>query len=249
MRNIKIILTIFVSVVLAGCSTVVEKTYRNITIGSDQKDLFDVPKNVSEIVVERIKFEGQDLSELMSTRFPDYRILGFAGFKTAGVGDSELKKQALASGASLVALVSKWEGTFQSGTVASAVPMSGGGALALAIPVMADRFEYQAIFLGKYLGGKDRIGITFKPLPIELQQKLETNKGILIDKVTPRGPAFDANLLAGDVMIKVNGTVVLDQNSSAELIRGACRKSLPFYLSVLRGPDANQRELKVIRCE
>jgi hypothetical protein len=249
MKFVKFSLIAIAILASVGCSDVVQKTYRSQVIGNDQKDQFQKPADESEITIDRFKFEGASSQELISKKYPAYRVLGASGFKSTGVSDYELKKAALTAGAAVVVLVENWQGTVQTGTLANAIPLVGGGAMAMAVPLTADRFEYAAFFLGKYTGGKDRIGIELKPLTTDMQQKFDRNKGAYINAVAPRGAAFDADMLNGDILIKVADSVVLDAVSAGELIRSSCRKGPPFDIEVLRGAEAKVRKLTISRCE
>lgn len=248
MRYFKQSFPILVALLMGGCSTIVEKTYQSGFVGVDQKDQFVLPNGTSDIDVERLKFSGNDVLQQVANAFPDYRAIGLSGFRSTAVADTELKQQALKTGASKVVLIEKWTGSSQAGAIGNAIPLAGGGALAMAIPIMADNYEFLAIFLGKYSGGKDRIGIEMTPLTTELQQKFERNKGILIKNVVPRGGAFDANVLNGDILTKIAGTDVIDVASVGVQIRSACKK-LPFNIEVLRGADGKFRQLTVAHCD
>jgi hypothetical protein len=242
-------LLILMTFVVAGCSTVVEKTYRPEIVGADQKQQLVRPNGINDISIERVKFDGGDIGNLIHQRFPNHRVVGSAVFRTSAVGDDELKRQALTSGASKVLLVERWTGTVQTGMLGNAIPIGGGGALAIATPMLANNYEFAAVFLANYSGGKDRIGIVMAPLTPELQQKFERNKGVLVESTIPHGGAFDANVLSGDIMIKVADSLVIDLASVGELIRTSCKKGPPFTIEVLRGPEGKSRQLTLLHCD
>lgn len=239
---------LFAALLATGCSTVVEKTYTAAPLAADQKDQFFRPSGTSDIDVERLKLSGNDIFQQVLDKFPDYRGVGWSGFRSTAVSDTELKQQALTVGASKVVLIEKWTGSSQTGAIGNAVPLAGGGVLAMAIPLTQDNFEFLAIFLGKYSGGKDRIGIELKPLTPELQQKFERNKGVSIGRVTPLGGAFDANVLSGDILIKVASKDVIDVASVGPQLRSACKNGTPFDIEVLRA-DGKPRQLTIAHCD
>jgi hypothetical protein len=101
--------------------------------------------------------------------------------------------------------------------------------------------------LNKDSGNKERIGISTTNLPAEVQQRLERNKGALIVDLI-RGPAFDANMLVGDVVIAINGTQVIDIASMAISITDACRKGGPVVATILRGKEGKQLDISMPNC-
>ena len=54
------------------------------------------------------------------------------------------------------------------------------------------------------------LGIYFDNLTDELRRKIESNKGVYIKVVVKRSPAFNNDLLAGDIIRKINNTEVAD---------------------------------------
>lgn len=84
------------------------------------------------------------------------------------------------------------------------------------IPVTVQRYHYDAGFFRK-----DRLpvlGVWPEPLPSELRQKLERNTGIFAWIVIAGSPAFSANVLDGDVILKMNGEDVASVEDYAEKI-------------------------------
>jgi serine protease Do len=74
------------------------------------------------------------------------------------------------------------------------------------IPVTVQRYQYEAAFFRKT---KPRIfGALVQPLPSELRETLQRNTGVVISVVINDSPAFIANALEGDVVLKMNGEEV-----------------------------------------
>jgi S1-C subfamily serine protease len=76
------------------------------------------------------------------------------------------------------------------------------------IPVTVQRNQYDALFLRKTKPGTI-LGILAKPLPTDIRQQLERNTGIVAWVIKTGSPAFNANILEGDVILKMNGEDVL----------------------------------------
>jgi S1-C subfamily serine protease len=57
-----------------------------------------------------------------------------------------------------------------------------------------------------------RLGLHLYDLTDELRRKVGSNKGVYIFAVVKDSPAFNSDLLSGDVIRRVNGVEVIDQN-------------------------------------
>jgi membrane-associated protease RseP (regulator of RpoE activity) len=71
------------------------------------------------------------------------------------------------------------------------------------IPVTVHHYQYDAGFYRKK--GPMILGVGPRPLPQELRQRLERNTGVLVWVVRNDSPAFNANILEGDVILQMNG--------------------------------------------
>lgn len=71
------------------------------------------------------------------------------------------------------------------------------------IPVIVQRYQYEAGFFRRM--PPVIFGVMAKPLPSEIRQQLERNTGVSVFVVVNGSPAFNANILEGDVILKVNG--------------------------------------------
>ncbi|CAL1239377.1 DegQ family serine endoprotease [Candidatus Methylocalor cossyra] len=70
---------------------------------------------------------------------------------------------------------------------------------------------------GETLG---RLGLSVSNLPADLREQLELPKnGVLVQNVAP-GPAYDAGIRRGDVILRIQDQVVKDANHFKELVKG-----------------------------
>lgn len=74
------------------------------------------------------------------------------------------------------------------------------------VPITVQRYQYEAGFFRKIK--PPVLGIIPTPLPLEIRQQLERNTGVYVWIVRNDSPAFDANILEGDVILNVNGADV-----------------------------------------
>ena len=77
------------------------------------------------------------------------------------------------------------------------------------IPVTVHRYQYEA---GVFQENAVHIlGVLPQPLPSEIRQQLERNTGVFAWVVRNGSPAFNANILEGDVILKINGEDVMSE--------------------------------------
>jgi hypothetical protein len=80
---------------------------------------------------------------------------------------------------------------------------------------------------------KLRLGVDIAPLPDSVRTKLQRNTGVITAVVIRGTPAFNANVLRGDVILKVGGEDVIDPQSFTDLLTKFARQTVD--LELLRG--------------
>jgi len=86
-----------------------------------------------------------------------------------------------------------------------------------AMPVTVHTYQYQAAFFRKH---KPLLfGVLGRPTTEDIRKKLEINTGLIAELIETGSPAFHANILEGDVLLKMNGEVLSSGDLSAK-----CRK-------------------------
>lgn len=76
-----------------------------------------------------------------------------------------------------------------------------------AIPVTVHRYQYEAGYFRQM--PPPILGVLSQSLPPEIRQLLERNTGVFAWVVRSGSPAFNANILEGDVILKMNGEDVM----------------------------------------
>jgi membrane-associated protease RseP (regulator of RpoE activity) len=84
------------------------------------------------------------------------------------------------------------------------------------MPYSVRRYDYYASFWVK--AKPPILGVYYENLTDELRRKIESNKGVYITVVIKDSPAFNADLLNGDVIRKLNDTEVIDRTHFGKLI-------------------------------
>lgn len=82
------------------------------------------------------------------------------------------------------------------------------------IPVTVHRYQYEAVFFRR--GKPPILGVVAEPPSQEVRQRLERNTGVVVWVVLVGSPAFDANILDGDVILKINGDNVTSVKDYSE---------------------------------
>lgn len=87
-------------------------------------------------------------------------------------------------------------------------------------PYAIDRYNYEAVFFARVRYDPSTLMLRFVDIPIELKRKIDSNNGVLIIGVIKNGPAFNANIFAGDILLKLNDMPITIKNSPLPTITG-----------------------------
>ena len=125
---------------------------------------------------------------------------------------------------------------------------SPGGTTTYNMPYSVSRNDTVATFWAKQDPTTIRLGVIYAPLPAEVRTRLERNTGLIAIGIIQQSPAFRANILRGDVLLKIGGEDVVDpasfdaqlhkfagQTVKIELMRGDTPKSIEVTLNAGRG--------------
>ena len=116
-----------------------------------------------------------------------------------------------------------------------------GGYSTYAIPYSVNRNTFFASYWGQLDTNKIHLGVFPAPLSDEQRRALERNTGVVIAIVVRNTPAFRANILEGDVVLKLNGADVIDPKSFLADLNQLSGQSIT--LDILRG--GQPRSIKV----
>lgn len=75
------------------------------------------------------------------------------------------------------------------------------------VPVTMHRYQYGASFWRKIK--PPALGVQANVIPLEMRKKLNRNTGAYVERVINDSPAFRANILPGDVIIKINNIDIM----------------------------------------
>jgi S1-C subfamily serine protease len=71
------------------------------------------------------------------------------------------------------------------------------------VPVNTDYYEYSATFWAKVKPSP--IGVLVDPLSEDQKKELQSNKGVVVDWVVRGTPAYNADVLKGDILVSLAG--------------------------------------------
>ena len=199
-----------------------------------------------------------------------YGMIGYSSF-TSGRNASEdgAIKQGQAVGADLVVVMSpKYAGSvttsvpittptsqtsYTTGT-ATAYGSNGGSATAYGnattttygsrtsyIPMTINREQFGAIYLVKT---KYIFGASWRELTNAERQQIQSNSGLYVTNIIDDSPAFNANVLVGDIILTINGQPIGSQEQAVKTFRTL--KGQTVELSLERGGHVIQKSVTLL---
>lgn len=120
-------------------------------------------------------------------------------------------------------------------TTTTTVP---GGSTTYDIPYSVDRRDYLATYWSK--NNRILFGTLVKDLPNDIKRQLERNRGAIVDIVVKNSPAFNADVLKGDILTKIDDQEIYDAKDFMNKIKTKSGKKV--VLEIIRNGN-----LKVIQ--
>ncbi len=97
------------------------------------------------------------------------------------------------------------------------------------IPMTIHRSDYGAVYFVKQKIG---LGISVRDLNDAERQELQTNKGAVIRLVVDSSPAFNSDILVGDIVVSVDGIAIDNPKSLGDILRD--RRGKRIQISLVR---------------
>ncbi|MDT7042921.1 PDZ domain-containing protein [Candidatus Nitronereus thalassa] len=228
------------------------KFYYDNTGGADLKALSAPPKSS---VVEPTLIRGGDFeSKTLAMREEGYDLIGHSRFNAAKIDESQALEQGKAVGAEVVVLHSEYTETL-SGSLPLSLPNtqtqttnlsgnvfgSGGsgsysgtattqttGTQTTYIPYNVRRYDYTATF---WVKGKEPVfGVKIRDLKEEERQLIESNKGVVVVVVVKGSPAFNADVLRGDIIRQIGEIEIIDRSTLPKVVEKYAGKGVDVLL-------------------
>jgi hypothetical protein len=183
---------------------------------------------------------NRDVLELMRR---GYGLVGQSSFNIGMnlVSESQLRKQSEAVGAHIVLVAARYTNTV-SGAVPLTIPktatttsngiatVSGAGGTAtivgssssitqstqtVILPYSVARGDIAALF---FVRVKPRLGVSVVPLDDSTRLRLQSNFGVVVQVVIEGSPAFEAEILPGDILLQIGSDRVRSVEHFSELL-------------------------------
>jgi len=245
------LVTLSLAIVIAGCASGYHQFYKPYV---DTRTLNDV-----ELLKpgEEPKIYGTDDfdRDIKALRSKQYVPVGFSSFNGKYEDESNVKAQAMRVGATVVLVNAKYTNTLtttsplflpKSSTTYHSGSVYGGGVYGgysgtsttygkTVVPITTHQMRYDqtAMFFVKSTK-KLKFGVSVLNLKDEQRRALQRNTGAIIDSVVEGSPAFYSNVIAGDILIKINDSEVRDAKHALELMKGVSPSASSTKFTVIR---------------
>jgi hypothetical protein len=171
-----------------------------------------------------------------------YMMLGVSHFEWTIADTEDAAKFAKKLKASIVLINYRYVETVSGGTRTVIMPVFGGvGAIGHTEPVSYKRYDQTAYFFAKTKPDRINYGLWMNELTSEQSREAGTGKGVSVQAVVRGSPAFDADVLAGDIILSFAGQDIstperwqavkskyLGQTVPVDILRGGKRITLQF---------------------
>ena len=261
----KLFLIMLLPAFLVGCANPYSKYYNDCTGGINilENPNIIVPTNKPNLI------QGSNIeNDAIQMAENGYILLGESSFNAGPINQNSAIDHAKKIYADTVIVYSQYTNTV-SGSLPLTVPNtqtsynsgsiygSGGGYASYSgssttygtsttyMPYHVNKSDYYATFWVK--AKPMSLGVYFDNLTDELRRKIESNKGAYIRVVVKDSPAFNADLLNGDVIRKINNIEVVNANQLVSLL--AENKGQQIELEIFRNGKTIVKQIQPYRWE
>jgi hypothetical protein len=110
------------------------------------------------------------------------------------------------------------------------------------IPMTINRQAFGAIYFVKR---KYSFGASWRELTNDERQQIQSNSGLYITGIVDDSPAFNANVLVGDIILTINGRSIGSQEQAVKTF--SALKGQTVELSIERGGHVMQKSVTLLR--
>ncbi len=235
-KNMKLILCIFSFIALTGCANNYQKFYVQRIPSNEIKNL-NLLKNEQTPIIYTSNNLNRDINALRSKR---YAVIGTSEFNAQIEKTDNAIDVAKSIGATIVLISNTYTDT-QSAVVPFFLPntttttttgmitspnsfpstFSGTstayGTSVVPFVVNNRRYDQTAVYLAQS-SIKPKVGIFFNDLTDKERKEYGQNTGVVVQTVVENSPAFLANIINGDLILKIDNKDVINSNNLVKLI-------------------------------
>jgi len=162
-----------------------------------------------------------------------FDMLGYSTFNGPEFPEEKAVEQAKNIGATRVVIYSKYTET-QTGAVPLFSTIGNAVIATTTIPTHQRRYDQGATYWAP--GSPGLLGIRGRPLNDEERARLQTNKGVAVAIVIKKTPAYQTDLLKGDIIRAVNGKAILSADELSAVLNEFAGQQVTIAL--VRGSEA-----------
>lgn len=116
------------------------------------------------------------------------------------------------------------------------------GSTTTMVPVTVHRSDYGAIY---FIKQKLSFGAYYRDLSDAERQELQSNKGVYIRAVVDNSPAYQSDVLPGDIILAINGEPVINQQAIRDML--SARKGQAVTVSIYRRGNRLEKTVKLLQ--
>ena len=239
MFYMKVIILVFIALILFGCTSGYKKFYHQNVDARISPDVELLQPGQEPKVFRTDNFEN-DIKALQEKH---YIVIGYSSFNGSLEDTKNAAAQAKVIGATIVLTNSEYTDT-QTTNSAIIIPNTQTtyyGDTVVPFTTHQRRFDQNAVYLVRSTK-KFRYGISIADLNTEKRAEIERNTGVLIDMVFEDTPAFYSNVIAGDILISVDGQNIINVEHAEDILKYSGNSEYSILKVIRKG---NEKEIKV----
>ncbi|MEG2695464.1 MAG: PDZ domain-containing protein [Acinetobacter sp.] len=107
-------------------------------------------------------------------------------------------------------------------------------------------YDYEVTFFAKFKANSaDRIGLRIDLIPIDYRSIYQRNTGVYVQGIIRDSKAYNANILAGDVIVSINGIGVFGIKDFNKVKNAELEKTKTLNLKILRIVKGDLKEIEI----
>ncbi len=227
--------------VLSGCASGYSKFYTQRISDDDYNHLETLKEGQTPIIIKTddLRREGDRYAA------KNFALIGVSDFNGAMESDDNIINQAITVKATHVLQTSKFV-TTQGYSTPLVMPNGlNGGLNVTSMNHQQMRYDQAALFLAKSTR-KLRIGVGYTDLTPDERKQYERNVGVVIRNVVEGTPAFNANIIAGDLVIGIDGKSVQGQEHTGQLLTAIPPTAEKVIFKIIRNNIEKDIEVPLI---
>jgi hypothetical protein len=227
-RIMNLIFLLSLLLTLSGCASGYSKFYTQRIDENSFSNLETLKENQNPVIIKTNDMKREVDRHLAK----NFVVIGVSSFNGGMESDENLISQAKDVKATLAIQTSRFV-TTQGSSMPLITPNGIGGFNTTAMYSQQMRYDQAAIFMAKS-AKKLRFGVGFEDLTPDQRKQYERNAGVLARIIYEGSPAFDANIVPGDLIIGLDGKNVRGLEDFRQLIEAIPNSADQVIFKIIR---------------